>query len=95
MPIAAGGAVAEVLPHRNGDMEPGGSIGVQLMRGDMDATAVGTATYVDNNRILAFGHPFFQGGSVQAPAVLAEVHTIMSSVERSFRWPAPSPRSVR
>ena len=89
MPIAAGGAGAGVLPHRSGDMEPGGSIGVQLMRGDMDATAVGTATYVDNNRILAFGHPFFQGGSVQAPAVLAEVHTIMSSVERSFKMASP------
>ncbi len=89
MPIAAGGAGAGVLPRRNGDMEPGGSIGVQLMRGDMDATAVGTATYVDNNRILAFGHPFFQGGSVQAPAVLAEVHTIMSSVERSFKMASP------
>jgi hypothetical protein len=89
LPIAAGGAGAGVLPHRSGDMEPGGSIGVQLMRGDMDATAVGTATYVDNNRILAFGHPFFQGGSVQAPAVLAEVHTIMSSVERSFKMASP------
>lgn len=87
--IAAGGAGAGVLPHRSGDMEPGGSIGVQLMRGDMDATAVGTATYVDNNRILAFGHPFFQGGSVQAPAVLAEVHTIMSSLERSFKMASP------
>ena len=89
MPIAAGGASTGVLPHRSGDMEPGGSIGVQLMRGDMDATAVGTATYIDNNRILAFGHPFFQGGSVQAPAVLAEVHTIMSSLERSFKMASP------
>ncbi len=89
MPIAAGGAGAGVLPRRSGDMEPGGSIGVQLMRGDMDATAVGTTTYVDGNRILAFGHPFFQGGSVQAPAVLAEVHTIMSSVERSFKMASP------
>ncbi len=89
MPTAAGGAGAGVLPHRSGDMEPGGSIGVQLMRGDMAATAVGTATYIENDRILAFGHPFFQGGSVQAPAVLAEVHTIMSSVERSFKMASP------
>ena len=89
MPIAAGGAGARVLPHRSGDMEPGGAIGVQLIRGDMDATAIGTATYVDKNRILAFGHPFFQGGSVQAPAVLAEVHTIMSSLERSFKMASP------
>ena len=89
MPIAAGGAGAKVLPHRSGDMEPGGAIGVQLIRGDMNATAIGTATYIEKNRILAFGHPFFQGGSVQAPAVLAEMHTIMSSLERSFKMASP------
>jgi len=89
MPVAAGGAGSDVLPRRSGDMEAGGSIGVQIMRGDMNATAVGTATYIDKNRIVAFGHPFFLGGSVQAPAVLAEVHTIMSSVERSFKMATP------
>ena len=89
MPIAAGGGGARALPRRSGDMEPGGAIGVQLIRGDMNATAIGTATYIEKNRILAFGHPFFQGGSVQAPAVLAEVHTIMSSLERSFKMASP------
>jgi hypothetical protein len=89
MPIAAGGGGAGALPRRSGDMEPGGAIGVQLIRGDMNATAIGTATYIEKNRILAFGHPFFQGGSVQAPAVLAEVHTIMSSLERSFKMASP------
>ena len=61
MPIAAGGGGARALPRRSGDMEPGGAIGVQLIRGDMNATAIGTATYIEKNRILAFGHPFFQG----------------------------------
>ncbi|HVM60899.1 MAG TPA: SpoIVB peptidase S55 domain-containing protein [Verrucomicrobiae bacterium] len=89
MPVVAGGAGRAALPRRSGDIEPGGSIGVQLMRGDLNMTAVGTATYVDKNRVLAFGHPFFEGGSVQAPAVLAEVHTIMSSVERSFKLATP------
>jgi hypothetical protein len=89
MPVAAGGGSGAALPRRSGDMVDGGSIGVQLIRGDMSATGVGTATYVDKNRILAFGHPFFGGGSVQAPAVLAEVHTIMSSVERSFKMATP------
>ncbi|HUJ08576.1 MAG TPA: SpoIVB peptidase S55 domain-containing protein [Verrucomicrobiae bacterium] len=87
--VAAGGAGGTELPRRSGDMEPGGSLGVQIMRGDLNATAVGTATYVDKNRILAFGHPFFQGGAVQAPAVLANVYTIMSSVATSFKMAAP------
>jgi hypothetical protein len=89
MPIAAGGGGGAALPRRSGDMEAGGSIGVELMRGDLNMAAVGTATYVDKNRILAFGHPFFSGGSEQAPAVLAEVHTIMSSLERSFKMATP------
>ena len=89
MPVAAGGAGSAALPRRSGDIEAGGSLGVQLIRGDFSATAVGTATYVEKNRILAFGHPFFRGGSVQAPAVLAEVHIIMSSVERSFKMATP------
>ncbi|MGD1020502.1 MAG: SpoIVB peptidase S55 domain-containing protein [Verrucomicrobiia bacterium] len=89
MPVVAGGAGSGALPRRSGDIEPGGSIGVQLMRGDLNMTAVGTATYVEKDRVLAFGHPFFEGGSVQAPAVLAEVHTIMSSLERSFKLATP------
>jgi hypothetical protein len=89
MPVAAGGAGSGVLPRRSGDIEPGGAIGVELMRGDLNMTAVGTATYIEKNRVLAFGHPFFEGGSVQAPAVLAEVHTIMSSLERSFKLATP------
>lgn len=64
---------------------PGSALGVQLIRGDLHATAVGTVTHVDGDRILAFGHPFFLGGSVRAPAVAAEVHTVMSSVARSFK----------
>jgi hypothetical protein len=89
MPVAAGGGGGAALPRRSGDIEAGGSLGVQLIRGDFSATAVGTATYVEKNRILAFGHPFFRGGSVQAPAVLAEVHIIMSSMERSFKMATP------
>jgi hypothetical protein len=89
IPVAAGGAGPSPLPLRSGDIEPGGAIGVQLIRGDMNATAVGTATYVEKNRILAFGHPFFRGGAVQAPAVLAEVHTIMSSLQTSFKMATP------
>ena len=84
-PVAAGGGGAAEFKLPRGRMEPGGAIGVELIRGDLNAVAVGTATYVDGNKILAFGHPFFQGGTVEAPAVQAEVQTIMSSVATSFK----------
>ena len=39
-------------------LEPGSAIGVALLRGDIAAYAIGTMTYRDGNRMLAFGHPF-------------------------------------
>ncbi len=84
IPVAGGGS-AGTENRRSARLEPGGSVGVELIRGDFNATGVGTVTYVDGDKILAFGHPFFLGGQISAPAVEAEVHTILSSVERSFK----------
>jgi len=85
LPTAVGGGGFSEMRQPTTQIEPGSGLGVQLIRGDFNAVAVGTATYVEKNKILAFGHPFFQGGRVEAPAVLAEVHTIMSSLARSFK----------
>lgn len=44
-------------------LEPGSSVGVSLMRGDIQLGALGTVTWVgDGGEILAFGHPFMQRG---------------------------------
>jgi hypothetical protein len=83
LPVAVGAVAAQPRPRAR--MVPGGSIGVELIRGDLSAVGVGTVTHVENDKILAFGHPFFRGGPVEAPAVQAEVHAIMSSVARSFK----------
>ncbi len=84
-PVAAGGGAAPGQPRARGKIVPGSAIGVELIRGDLNAVAVGTASHVEGNRILAFGHPFFQSGQWRAPAVEAEVQTIMSSSFRSFK----------
>jgi len=60
-------------------------LGFELIRGDLNAVGMGTATYVEGDRILAFGHPAFGAGQLEAPAVLGEVHAIMSSMQRSFK----------
>ena len=85
LPTATGGSSSPELRRPRPSIEPGSGLGVELIRGDFNAVAVGTATYVDKNKILAFGHPFFQAGRVEAPAVLAEVHTILSSLMVSFK----------
>jgi len=89
LPVAGG--MSGALKRSDADFEPGGAIGVQLMRGDLEATAVGTVTYVDKkrHRVLAFGHPFLQAGLFSAPVMHAEIHVVMSSLQRSFKMASP------
>jgi hypothetical protein len=65
--------------------EAGAPLGVQLVRGDVDMVAVGTLTYREGEKILAFGHPMFQSGETDMPMVAAYVHTVVASQERSFK----------
>ncbi len=58
---------------------PGSAVGIQLVRGDWNAAAIGTVTYRDRDRILAFGHPFTSMGWVDFPMTTAEIYTVMSS----------------
>lgn len=45
-------------------LQPGGSVGVALMQGDLSLGALGTVTWTDDNgNVLAFGHSFMQRGS--------------------------------
>jgi hypothetical protein len=64
-------------------IRPGAAVGVQLIRGDWNATAIGTATYRDGERVLAFGHPFFALGRVELPFTAATIQTVMPSQQIS------------
>jgi hypothetical protein len=55
----------------------------------MNIAAVGTATMIDGNTVLAFGHGFFNGGPVSLPLVLARVSTVISSQQLSFKLASP------
>jgi hypothetical protein len=66
-------------------LEPGCAITVDLMRGDFSASALGTCTWVDGNRVHAFGHEFQTLGETQLPMSVGYVYTIMSSSEISFK----------
>lgn len=86
--IAAGGTAPAraVAPTR---FEPGSAIAVNLVRGDMSVTGVGTVTYVDGDRLLAFGHPMFNLGEIYLPISTAEVHTVMAALSSSFKFASP------
>jgi len=69
-----------------GTIEPGASVGAQLVTGDIDMTAIGTVTHLDGDRLLAFGHPLFNAGAVELPMVAARVHASMPSLAVSFKF---------
>src|SRR6185436_6791526 len=78
-PLQAGGAIAAAMgpPAK---LEPGSAIAVPLMTGDMDMTAIGTVTEVLNDRVLAFGHPFFSEGEVTLPMGSGYIHTVIANL---------------
>lgn len=67
----------------------GGSIGVQLVRGDISSTAVGTVTHVDGGRVGAFGHPMLNAGPTGFPTAVARVLHVLRSQSRSFKIGEP------
>jgi len=87
VPVQAGGV--EEAGGQEITVKPGAVIGVPLVRGDWNATVIGTITYVDKDRILAFGHPFFEGGRLEMPITTGKVHTVLSSAELSFKFASP------
>lgn len=69
----------------------GGALSVLLMSGDMNVSAVGTVTHVDESsgRLIAFGHPMMNQGEVFLPTGVARVLHILASVQRSFKIAEP------
>jgi len=54
-------------------LRPGDPIAAVLVAGDMSVSGLGTVTYNDGRRVLAFGHSFFNLGPVDMPMAKAEI----------------------
>jgi len=66
-------------------LEPGSAVAVDLMRGDLQVSAIGTLTWRDGDRVLAFGHPLFHAGDVRLPFSTARITTVVASEYLSFK----------
>ena len=55
------------------------------MRGDLTMAGTGTVTLVENDRVYAFGHSFYNLGSAQYPMTRAQVTTLLPSLAISSR----------
>lgn len=82
--ISAGGKVDPRMGPPSA-LKPGSMISVQLMAGDMSIGADGTVTYIDGNRIYAFGHRFLSVGATALPFARAEVLTLLPTLSSSFK----------
>jgi hypothetical protein len=70
-------------------LKPGSMISVQLMTGDLSIGADGTVTYIDGNKIYAFGHRFLAVGSTALPFTRSEVLALLPVLSASFKISAP------
>ncbi len=82
---AGGGSSANPEPGAPTRFVDGGAIGVELIRGDISATGIGTVTRVSGDKLVAFGHPMMNGGISSLPTAVARVHWILASHNRSFK----------
>lgn len=63
----------------------GSGVSMQLIRGDMEAAATCTITYIDPKQLIACGHPVLQAGPVSLPMTTADVVTTLASPLNSFK----------
>ena len=66
-------------------LEPGSSVAAAFVNGDMKMGAIGTVTYVDNDHIVAFGHPFLKKGSINYFMHNAYIFTVVNNLSSSFK----------
>jgi hypothetical protein len=77
-PAAAESANAH--PLRAGD-----AVAVAVASGDITLAATGTVSYVDGDKVIAFGHPMMGLGTISLPMARAEIVTILPSNQSSLK----------
>ena len=66
-------------------LREGDPVAIQLVAGDLDVSGVGTVTYVDGNKVYAFGHPLYNLGTVDYAMAKAKILTVIPSQQSSFK----------
>ncbi len=83
VPVA--GAVTSAQMQDDIKLEPGSSLVVPLVTGDISMAVTGTVTEVDGNKVYGFGHPFLGYGDIDLPMATGKVHTVIASMSFSFK----------
>lgn len=64
---------------------PGSPLGILLVEGDANISAMGTCTYKKGNKIWAFGHPFGSLGETSLPMTTGYVYSVIPSMYHSYK----------
>jgi len=71
------------------EIEAGSAIGIQLTRGDVNITSIGTVTYREGNKILALGHPFLKKGEVSYLISAVYIYHSLPNIIMPFKLGSP------
>ena len=82
MAVSGGGGIADVCDIK---LVPGACLVVPLVTGDITFDVIGTVTEVRGDEVYGFGHSFLGYGPVDLPMATGQVHTVVSSMLRSFK----------
>ena len=85
MPTVGGLRAGAQAAEDDRPLEPGDPVGASLIQGDLAMAGTGTVTLVEDGRVYAFGHPFYNLGRAQMPMTRARVTTLLPSLAISSR----------
>src|SRR5579875_2091361 len=81
--VQGGSSASQLSMKPSGDwrhaLNPGEAVSGILVSGDMSATGMGTVTYNDGKKVLAFGHQFFDLGPLDMPMAKSDILMVLSS----------------
>lgn len=83
--LEAGGGGAATNDHPAAKLEPGASLAVPLLTGDVEMTAIGTVTEVIGDHMWGFGHPFNGEGRIDLPMGSGEINGVIANLQTSFK----------
>jgi len=65
-------------------LQAGSAVGIQLARGAINVTTIGTVTAVSGDRLVAFGHKYLHEGLCDYPLVRVSIGSIVPSAKVPF-----------
>ena len=83
---SAGNLSAKPAKGWENSLNPGEAVSGILISGDMSATGMGTVTYNDGKRVLAFGHAFYNLGPIDMPMAKSDIMMVFSSTYQPTKF---------